>query len=257
MAKYISLGVLLLLLACGEDDSSVCENGFAITPTVTTARCGQPNGAIEFTPSGATGAVTYRLNDGTGQPAATFSELAPGTYEVSAQDEAGCTTSGSVTVPDAPSTLQINLVPTASACGQATGSITVEAIGGAAPYRYRLDSADFSTTAQFNQLAPGAYGVAVQDADGCTTVADVQVLSGVSFAADIKEMITTNCAITGCHVAPRIPNFTVEEDVFSYAAKIKERTGERSMPPPGSGRELTDAQIAQIACWADDGAPDN
>ncbi len=256
MMKYLSFGVLFLLFACGEDDS-VCNSGFTLSHTVTTARCGQPNGAIEFTPSGATGAVTYRLNDGTGQPAATFSELAPGTYEVSAQDEAGCTTSGSVTVPDAPSTLQINLVPTASTCGQATGSITVEAIGGAAPYRYRLDSADFSTTADFSQLAHGQYAMAVQDADGCTTVADVQVLSGVSFSATIKEMITTNCAITGCHVAPRIPNFTVEEDIFSYAAKIKERTNEKSMPPPGSGRELTDAQIAQIACWADDGAPDN
>ena len=128
---------------------------------------------------------------------------------------------------------------------------------GLAPYRYRLDSADFSTKAQFDQLAPGAYAIVVQDADGCTTTADVQVTSGVSFAATIKEMVTTNCAVTGCHVAPRAPNFTVTDDIFSYAAKIKERTGERSMPPPGSGRELTDAQIAQIACWADDGAPDN
>ncbi len=199
----------------------------------------------------------YRLNAGTGQPAATFSGLAPGTYEVGAQDEAGCTTSGSVTVPDEPATLEINPVAAASTCGQASGSITVEVTGGSAPYRYRLDSADFSTSAQFNQLAPGAYAVAVQDADGCTTEVDAQVTSKVSFAATIKEIVTTNCAVTGCHAGTRVPNFTTNDDIFSFAAKIKERTGERSMPPPGSGRELTDAQIAQIACWADDGAPDN
>ena len=257
MMKYISFGVLFLLVACGEDDSSVCNSGFTLTHTVTAARCGQANGSIASTPSGATGAVTYRLNDGTGQSVTTFSGLAPGTYEVSAQDEAGCTTSGSVTVPNEPSTLEINLVATASTCGQASGRIAVEATGGAAPFRYRLDSADFSTSAQFDQLAPGAYAVAGQDADGCTTVADVQVLSGVSFSTTIKDIITTNCAITGCHAGTRVPNFTVEDDIFSFAAKIKERTAERSMPPPGSGRELTDAQIAQIACWADDGAPDN
>jgi hypothetical protein len=256
MIKYISLGTLLLLFACGEDES-LCSSGFTLTHTVTAARCGQANGAIVSIASGATGAVTYRLNNGTEQSAATFSALAPGTYEVSAQDEAGCTTSGSVTVSDEPSTLEVHPVVTASACGQSSGSVVVKAIGGAAPYRYRLDSAAFSTNDQFTQLAPGAYVVGVKDADGCTTVADVRVLSEVSFAATIKEMITTNCAVTGCHVGTRVPNFATTEDIFAYATKIKERTGERSMPPPGSGRELTDEQIAQIACWADDGAPDN
>ena len=256
MIKYISFGALFLLFACGEDDS-VCNGGFTLTHTVTAARCGQDNGAIVFTPRGATGTITYRLNDGTGQPAATFSALAPGTYEVSAQDEAGCTTFGSVIVPDESSTLEVNPVVTASACGQSSGSIAVEVTGGAAPYRYRLDSAAFSTNDQFTQLAPGAYVVRIEDADGCTTVADVRVLSGVSFAATIKEMITTNCAVTGCHVGTRVPNFATSKDIFAYATKIKERTGERSMPPPDSGRKLTDEQIAQIACWADDGAPDN
>ena len=256
MIKHISLGALLLLFACGEDDS-VCNSGFTLTHTVTAARCGQANGAIVSAPNGATGAVTYRLNDGTERPAATFSALAPGTYKVSAQDEAGCTTSGSVTVPDESSALEVNPVVTASACGQSSGSIAVEVTGGAAPYRYRLDSAAFSANDQFTQLAPGAYVVGVEDADGCTTVADVRVLSSVSFAATIREMITTNCAVTGCHVGTRVPNFTTTEDIFAYATKIKERTGERSMPPPDSGRKLTDEQIAQIACWADDGAPDN
>ncbi len=255
--KYVSFGVLLLLFACGKDDNAVCNSGFTLTHTVTAARCGQPNGSITSTPSGATGAVTYRLNAGTGQPGATFSALAPGTYEVSAQDEAGCTTSGSVTVSDEPSTLEVTSVATASACGQTAGSIAVEATGGAAPYRYRLDSADFSTSARFEQLAPGAYSVTAQDADGCTTTTDVRVLSGVRFTDTIEPIITTNCAITGCHADGRVPNFTTKEDIFSYAAKIKERTGERSMPPPGSGRDLTDAQIAQLACWVDDGAPDN
>ena len=256
MKYLLSPLVLTLLFACGEDDS-VCNRELVLVPTVEAARCGQANGSVVLIARGARGAVTYRLGDGAEQPTARFDGLAPGNYEISAQDEAGCTATGSVTVSDEPSTLEINLVATASTCGQASGSIVVEATGGAAPYHYQLDSTDFSTTAQFDQLAPGAHIIAVQDADGCVATADAQISSGVSFAATIKEMITTNCAVTGCHVSPRVPNFTVDDDILSYAAKIKERTGERSMPPPGSGRKLTDAQIAQIACWADDGAPDN
>lgn len=247
----------MLLFACGEEEGSACSPGFVLTPTTTDARCGQANGAITLTSRGATGVVNYRLDNGPEQHTAQFNGLSPGNYRVSVQDESGCTINTEVTIADQAVTIEAIPTVTTSVCGENTGSISVAASGGTAPYTYRLNSAAFSTAAQFGQLAPGEYALTVQDTDGCTTTAGVQITSGVSFEATIQELITTNCAITGCHVAPRVPNFTLEDDIFSYAAKIKERTGERSMPPPGSGRELTDAQIAQIACWADDGALDN
>lgn len=255
--KYVLPLALLLLLACGDEEESSCNPGFVLTPTVTAARCGQANGAITLTSGGATGAVSYRLDNGPKQAEAQFDELLPGNYQVSAQDETGCTISTEITVADQSVTIGATATATTSVCGENTGSISVAASGGTPPYAYQLDSTDFTARAQFNQLAPGEYAVTIRDADGCTAVAHVGVPSGVSFAATIKEMITTNCAVTGCHVGNRVPNFMAEDDIFSYAAKIKERTGERSMPPPDSGRKLTDEEIAQIACWANDGAPNN
>lgn len=255
--KYLLPLMLTLLLACREEEDTVCNSNFELTTTVTDARCGQANGMITARVEGATGDVTYRLNGDPEQNTPVFNGLPADDYEVSIRDEAGCTISTTVTVTDRPTTVEVTPTATASACGESGGSITAAASGGTEPYTFRLDSGAFITADQFAQLAPGEYAVTVQDADGCTAVADVRVPSEVSFAADIEPIITTNCAIAGCHAGSRVPNFATDEDIFSYAAKIKERTEERSMPPLGSGRELTDAQIAQLACWADDGAPDN
>lgn len=255
--KYLLPLALVLLLGCSEEEGSECNSSFLLSTTVTDARCGQANGAITITARGATGTVNYRLDNEPEQRTATFDGLPPGNYRVSVQDETGCTIDTEVTVADQAVVIAAITTVTASVCGEKTGGISVAASGGVAPYTYRLDSADFAAAAQFEQLAPGEYALTVRDADGCTALADARVPSGVSFEATIQELITTNCAVTGCHVAPRVPNFTVADDIFAYADKIKERTGERSMPPSDSGRKLTDEQIAQIACWADDGAPDN
>jgi hypothetical protein len=249
--------MLTLLLACREEEDTVCNSDFVLTVAVTDARCGQANGMITITPKRPSGAVKYRLNGGPEQDASIFDDLPADDYEVSIRDESGCTISTMVTIADQPVTIEAIPTATASACGENTGSISVAVSGGTEPYTFRLDSGVFVTADQFAQLAPGSYTATVQDADGCTVTVDARVPSKVSFATDIKPLITTNCAITGCHAGGRVPNFTTKEDIFSYAAKIKERTGERSMPPPGSGRELTDAQIAELACWVDDGAPDN
>ena len=255
--KYLLPLALTLLLACGEEEGAECNPGFVLTATVTDARCGQANGTIAVTSEGATGTVNYRLDNGTEQRVAKFEGLPSGSYRISARDEAGCTSSAEVTIPERAVALKAASTVTASVCGEKTGSVSIAASGGVAPYIYRLDSAEFSATPQFEQLAPGEYAVTVQDADGCTTEVAARVMSAVSFKATIKEIITTNCAVTGCHAGTRVPDFTKTEDIFSYAAKIKERTREREMPPSDSGRTLTDEQIAQIACWADDGAPDN
>lgn len=80
----------------------------------------------------------------------------------------------------------------------------------------------------------------------------------LSFQQDIQPIINTNCAVASCHVAGRqFPDFSDKENVIAHATEIKNRTRSRMMPPPGSGRSLTDAQIAQISCWVDSGAPDN
>ena len=255
-AISFSLALFGLLSSC-NDDESVCTLSLT-SETINAAQCGQANGSVTLMPSGENGAVEYRLNDGAFQTSATFEALPPGNYKITAQDEAGCTTTASVTIPDEEVTLTVAAAIMPSACTQSEGSIALEVSGGTAPYTYSLDSTNFADETSLRDLPPGEYNVTVRDAVGCTTTVSARIPSGISFEATIKDIIATNCAVMGCHVAgAQNPNFEVKDNIFANAARIGERTSEKSMPPPGSGRSLTDEQIARIACWVSDGAPDN
>lgn len=245
------------LFSCGDDESVDCVLSLAST-TVSTAQCGQANGSVTLVASEANGSVSYRLDDGTTQGSATFDGLQPGTYTITAQDDAGCTATASVTIPDEEVTLAIAATISPSACNESEGMITLDVSGGTAPYTYSLDSINFTDNSAFDELSPGEYNVTVRDAVGCTTTVPAQIPSGISFDASVKDIISTNCAVTGCHVAGgRSPNFEVKDNILANAGRIRERTSEKTMPPPSSGRSLTDEQIAQIACWVSDGALDN
>ena len=77
----------------------------------------------------------------------------------------------------------------------------------------------------------------------------------VTFTATILPIISTSCAITGCHVpGTGRQNFMDNNTIKNNAEEIKERTQIRDMPRRGS---LTQKQIDQIACWVDNGAPLN
>ena len=253
---------LLLLLgissSCSDDADEVDICSLSLTSeTIGTARCGQADGKIVLATTGESGQVSYQLNDGTEQGSATFESLASGTYTITARDESGCIATTSVAIEETQATLSAVATITPSECDTSVGQIVVDVSGGTAPYTYVLNDSLSSNTPRFQSLPPGTYRIAVRDAKGCATNVKASVTSGTSFKTTIKEMITTTCAVTGCHVAPRTPNFLVDEEIFSYATRIQVRTSEGSMPPPDSGRSLTAEQIDQIACWVNDGAPDN
>ena len=78
----------------------------------------------------------------------------------------------------------------------------------------------------------------------------------VLYSATIAPLIANNCM--PCHNGdgsiPQAPNLTVFDVVQNNAALIKEVTQSRRMPQDGT---LTDAQIAAITCWVDNGALEN
>lgn len=247
------------MISCEEDSGVTCNDNFQVNTTnVSNALCGESNGSFSLTTSGQNGTVTYQLDNGSFQSSAEFTDLAPGTYQVTAKDENGCTATSSVNITNEDVDLGLNVSSTNSECGKQEGSLTVEASEGEAPYQYSLDGTNFQTENQFASLEPGEYMVTVRDSKGCTGETTAVVHSGISFSNTISSIISTNCAVDGCHNGSRnIPNFTTKSVIFDLASRIKERTSAKTMPPPGSGHSLTDAEIQQIACWVDDGAPDN
>ncbi|MFM7565846.1 MAG: T9SS type A sorting domain-containing protein [Flavobacteriales bacterium] len=161
------------------------------TATPTAITCfGQTNGTAQVTATGGQNPYTYS-QDGISYGASNaFGNLGAGTYTLYAKDANGCIGSVSVTITE-PSALTLNAIPGAITCyGQSNGTITTSTTGGTSPYTYSLNGGAFGATANFLNLAAGAYTVTVQDANGCTqtfqttVVAPTQVIaSGVSTAS--------------------------------------------------------------------------
>jgi hypothetical protein len=83
-----------------------------------------------------------------------------------------------------------------------------------------------------------------------------------SYEADVYPIITTKCALSGCHdgslgADKNWTDFaTFQEKALSGLVKQKITSGE--MPPPGApGGSLSEEQISIISCWIDNGALDN
>lgn len=79
--------------------------------------------------------------------------------------------------------------------------------------------------------------------------------SDVSLSQNVEPIIATRCAVPGCHVSGgQPPNFGQSSTIVSRAASIRNRTKNRTMPPPASGITLTEAEIQAIDCWVQQGA---
>ena len=141
----------------------------------------------------------------------------------------------------------------ASPCGTTQGSFRVQVANGDGDYQYRLDGGGSVIHSSFKGLAPGLHTISVQDSRGCEGEMEVLVPSGVKME-EIFPVIQGSCAVTGCHDgrAPGRVDLRMEENIRNRASEILERTQSGNMPPSSSEQTLTEAEIALLACWAND-----
>jgi len=83
-----------------------------------------------------------------------------------------------------------------------------------------------------------------------------------SFSDDIRPIIETKCAVSGCHNGDRGEDLNWNNfDQFHKRAEsglVKFRVTHGIMPPSNSpAGPLTREQINAIACWSDQGARNN
>lgn len=223
--------------------------------SVVHTECGQQTGSLEVVASGGRGGPwNYRLGDeGEFQSTGIFAGLGAGTYEIVVNDNSGCTSSLEVTILNAAG-LNLSVAMSPSGCLANEGSITVNASDGTPPYSYRLDDGEFQEQNVFEGLSSGRHTVRALDASGCEVTQQVRVFSGVSFEKDVKSIISTNCAITGCHNGTQFPDLRSFQITQEYAPLIKVQVVSRGMPLEGA---LSQEEINTIVCWVDDGAPAN
>ena len=166
-----------------SDDITIIVDSIPAVPTLVatgnTVCDGTPNGTITITnPLGSD--YTYSLNGGTYQSEPSFGELTPGTYTVTVQTPAGCTSDpATVEVPDETASPVITIIQTLDTLCPNVGTytLTAEIVGGEAPFTYTwsgdgvADANDLTTTLTVDANACNTFYVSninVVDANNCT-----------------------------------------------------------------------------------------
>lgn len=136
---------------------------------------GLANGTATVSPTGGTAPYTYTWNSSPIQNTATAANLSPATYTITVRDVNACVATNTViiTQPTAALSASITAQTNVFCRGGATGSATVTASGGTAPFTYTWSNGQLTPTA--TGLAAGAYNVVVRDARNCTSVVPVVI----------------------------------------------------------------------------------
>lgn len=103
--------------------------------------------------------------------------LAAGTYTIRVSDANTCYKDSTVTFAPPP-VINTGFSFTNPTCSYATdGTITASPSGGLAPYQYALNAGVYSSTATFNNLAPGTYTLHVMDANSCVKDTNITIVA--------------------------------------------------------------------------------
>ncbi|MBI4648058.1 MAG: hypothetical protein HY738_16105, partial [Bacteroidia bacterium] len=157
---------------------------------------GGSNGSATVTAGGGTAPYAYVWNDpAPAQSTATVTDLTAGTWTVTVTDGNGCTKTASVTITQ-PTVLTANITAqtNVSCNGASTGSATVTAGGGTAPYNYVWnDPAPAQSTATVTGLTAGTWTVTVTDANGCTKTTSVTITQPAVLTANITAQTNVSC----------------------------------------------------------------
>ena len=168
--------------ACGTDGNSA--NG-SITAFVDG---GKPDYTITINPTGAS--QTVSTNSGT----VTFSNLAPGTYTITATDANGNTETKTITVGSSP----IKIIPVRlikPKCKGQTGSILIAIEGGAGDsteFGIHWMPGDVYGSKYYSRLQPGKYTVTVIDSLGCEASMEFD-LSDQLFTTSLDILDSSSC----------------------------------------------------------------
>lgn len=170
---------------------------------------GDTNGELELTISGYTGAYTYQLLDGSGNPIGgpmnantstnplLITGLPSGNYsvEVLETETPFCTTTSNVVTigtPPTPLTLVVSETTNVT-CNNDEGTITAIATGGTSPYEYELTGdaiVPYSTNNTFTDLSAGTYTVNARDANDCIASETIVLLEPDPINADFVPNTT-------------------------------------------------------------------
>jgi gliding motility-associated-like protein len=168
---------------------------------------GDNDGQATVTPNGGVGPYTYNLTSGPSSPLSNgtgvFTGLTPGNYSVDVIDAgSGCTTSQTFTIAAGPNCcgMTISTAFTNPTCNSinapCNGTITLGQAGGIGTINYSIDNGvSFQTNGNFSGLCQGTYNIVINDGNGCTETAVINITepTAVNFTS---ATIATACGVS-------------------------------------------------------------
>ncbi len=180
--------------------------------------CPGEGGAIEVVATGAT-PFTYHWSHDAGLNGNNASGLIPGAYEVTVEDNMGCSIIESFTIQNSLQELDLNISSLTNAgCDGSVGSVSIQASGGTTPYSYtvtELVSGTVLTGDSHSNLNTGTYLASVIDDEGCEKIISFEIQGVVPPQIVETDMVINenNCqqilnSITGLYVAGGMGPYT-------------------------------------------------
>lgn len=155
--------------------------------------CGNANGSIGVSVSGANGG--YVFNWSNGATSANLQGLSAGQYQLTITDASGCSFTTGVLAVANPCGCDLaidNAIVRNSGCGQTNGSISLSVSGGT---NYSFTWSNGATTQNLNNIGMGLYTVTVVDAH-CTVTQSILVSTQAAFTASVSNVVNAVCGAT-------------------------------------------------------------
>jgi len=188
---------------------NVTISNLAITGVVSNVSCfGGNNGVVDITVTGSNAPFSY--NWGGGIVSQDRTNVAAGTYTVTASNTVGCSVTASYTVTQPASNLTTSATNTAVSCnGGNNGSINLTVNGGVTPYTFAWSNG--ASTEDLNNLVAGAYSATVTDFNGCTATRTVNITQPTALVTGTTQV---NIACNGGNIGSI--NLTVSGAISPY-----------------------------------------
>lgn len=165
--------------------------------SVTEVCLGDNDGSVTVYATGGTGALTYLWNDANNSTAATVSNLAPGTYDVTVSDASGCSAISSIVLAAGPPCCNLDFTAstTPPTCGASDGEILVTVTQGSGNYTYTWTGSLSGNNP--TGLASGSYTVTITDLGQTNCQRDTTINLSSIGAPVIDSIVTTDETCAG------------------------------------------------------------